>query len=335
MTHRRTFLAVVVACACALAGPAAAPAATVAVTGDDGAPVPLAGAVTVRTMTPQVLVTFEPEDQRYEVVVEGPDGRVAGGGAGCRPRSAWAPVPVAYAGNGVYTVRVRVSGDPDDSACTSAGTPVVGTFTVAAWASVGLPASPLLTRRAFKRKPLRHPVQVDVNPGATAVELRYARELPPSPDGSLGADAETVPVDPGSGRALVGFERPGTYTFVARAVLGRTPSPWSPPATVRVLSPFDFNGEPPFSDARGPRYRIAGVLRETTASGRIAVAIRRGGAGRWRRLGAVRIRPGGRFAVRFTLRGSGRYQLRYRFAGSPTTAPGEVRQGFRIARTSR
>ncbi len=334
MTHRRTLLAAVLAWALALAAPAAAPAATAAVTGDDGAAIPLGGPVTVRAMAPQVLVSLAPEDRHYGVLVEGPDGSLAGGAPGCRPRSEAAPVPVAYAGNGTYTVHLRASADPADAAC-AGGTLVVERFAIAAFASVGLPGPALLTRRPLELRLLRHPVQVAAAPGAASVEVRYARDFVPGPDGSLGEEAELLPVDLASGRARATFQRPGTYTFVARALLGSAASSWSPPATVRVRSPFDFNGNPPFSDDRGPRYRIEGVVRETTATGRIAVAIRRAAGGRFRKLGSVRLRRGGRFAVRFELRRSGRYQLRYRFAGSDTTAPGEVLQGFRIARSAR
>jgi hypothetical protein len=335
MTHRRTLLAAALGWALTLAVPAAAPAATAAVTADDGTAIPLAQPVTIRAMSPQVVLGFDPGEARYQLSVDGPDGSPAGGAPDCRPIDAAAPEPVTYAGNGVYTVRVRTTADPEDVGCQRAGEPLVATFDIEASTAVTAPAPAVLTRRPLRTRLLEHEFRVDVNPGTASMELRYARDTAPGPDGDLGDAAESARVDLATGRAGVTFARPGTYTLEARAVAGRSASPWSAPTTIRVLSPFDFNGRPPFSDDRGPSYRIVGTVRETTARGRIAVAIRRVGGGAFRRLASVAIRHGGRFAVRFELRRPGSYELRYSFDGSETVAPGAVLQGIRIASSSR
>ena len=93
------------ACAAALALPAMAPAATVTITGDTGAPVTLTpGApVAMRQMHPDVSVALGGTEKGVDVSVAGP---VA---AAITPRtcsSGGVPSSMDYQGNGTYTITV-------------------------------------------------------------------------------------------------------------------------------------------------------------------------------------------------------------------------------------
>lgn len=333
MTFRR-LLPVALAAALPALAPTAAHAAGAAVSADDGTPVALgAGPVSIRNMSPSVTLSFGPDEKRYAVSVTGPGGASAASGTSCLGVGLASAERVAYQGNGTYTVTVRTSPDASDSSCAKAGAAQVFTFDVAAGTAVSPPATKLLTREPFSFSSVRYAFGVLANPGADTYELRYAKGAVLNPDGGISTGGERAFVD-SSGQAAVSFTDPGTYTFVARATdYGTTAStPWSPPVTVRVLGPFDFTGQPAFADSRGPSYKVKGTVREQTAKGRIKVSVRRGTKGAFRKVGKVKIRRGGRFAVRFKLRKPGSYQLRYQYKGSRTVAGGSVVQGIRITR---
>lgn len=321
----------------ALAAPSSALAASAQVTGDGGAPVPLGGPVTIRHMSPEVGLLFEPTEKRYSLDVLGPTGAAATNGATtCQGTGFPFPERVRYQGNGTYTVIARTWSGEDDFQCEGAPQEQRFTFVINAFTAVLAPAATLLTRQPGSFSTIAHAFRADVNPGADRHELRYAAGGAIGPDGGISGPAETATVNSSTGAATLYFSRPGRYTFVARASVfngaGDAFTAWSGPVPVTVLAPFDLSSTS-FPDSRGPRYRLAAQIRESTATGRVRVAVARGRrGGKFRRLGTARIRRAGRFSLRFRLRRTGTYRLRYSFAGSPTVAPGRATEVIRIRR---
>jgi len=320
----------------ALAAPApAAFAATTTVTGDGGTPVTLGGAVTLRQMKPDVVFTFAADEKRYAASVLAPNGAAASTGTSCVNVSSNFPERVKYLGNGAYTVVLKVSKNPDDTDC-SEGVEQRLAFTINASTAVVPPASqPLLTRKPGEFTAITYDVPVDANPGADSYDFRYAASAVLAADGGLGDPFNTGFVKLETGRASVSFTKPGRYTFVARAKSFRSDvtTAWSPRVEVNVIAPFDLLSTS-FPDARGPSYQLSGQVRETSVTGKVKVAIAKGKTGkRFRTLGTAKIRAGGTFKLRFKLRTFGFYRLRYRFAGSPTVAAGEVTETIRIRKT--
>lgn len=172
------------------------------------------------------------------------------------------------------------------------------------------------------------------NPGAS-YEVRYALGGVIGPDGAISGPSDPAYVDGTTGSVPLRFSEPGSYTVVARGYSGDYYTPWSPPVVVRAIAPFDFDRDVNFLDSRGPSYRLKGYVREETARGRVTIkAARRSGKRytKYRTLGRPRIRSNGTFTLRFKLRKTGRYKVRYSFKGSSTTAAGRVDTRIRIAR---
>lgn len=331
-------VAVAVTVAGALA-PAGAGAATATVTGDTGQPVPLGGPVTIRQMEYDVIPGFSQEEaaakKDYSLVVLDPAGQVASSRVDCFP-TYYGTINAHgdYRGNGVYTAVLTTYPDTENSsdACKSKGTEQRLQFTINAFTVVGpLPAGHLRRQaNGFSTIPLDVPVQI--NPGATSTELRYALNGVIGPDGAISGPSEQGFVSSSTGRATVSFSAAGRYVFVARAGRGGFFSPWSAPVAVDVVSPFDL-ASLTFSDSRGPSYRIKAKLGEPSATGRVKIAIAKGRrGGRFHSLGSARIKGQGVVTKRFRQRRLGAYRLRFSFKGSPTTAPGRVVQGVRFTR---
>ena len=330
----RTHVAALAAAAL-LAAPAAAQAATATVTGDDGNPVALAPAATIRTMSPTVAVSFAPTEKRYALSITGPSGAPASYGETCIGTSFFSPERVNYQGNGTYTVTVRTSEDDQDTDCAKLGPPQTFTFTIAAHTAVAAPAARVLLRKPGEFAGLTYAFHVDLNPGADTHELRYAAGAALGGDGAISGPSETGYVGP-DGTANVTFEHPGVYTFVVRATRfagsGDASTPWSAPVQVTVLAPFDLVTTS-FPDSRGPVYRLRGQVREPTAAGSVVVSVARGRkGGRFRRIGSPRIASGGVFSLRFKLKRTGTYRLRYAYKGSATVAAGTVTEVIKIRR---
>ena len=313
--------------------PAPARALTVTVAGDDGAPVALGGPVTIRTMIPRVGIAPGAGEPPYvSATFAGPDG-VAAAPAAC---GTGATRTLDYRGNGTYTVTVErhAASDPD---CRTRGAAAQYRFAVAAGVVLTAPPGRVAFRTAGSSAPRPILVGATPNPGALAHEARVARDGAIAADGSIAGPSDDAPFDATAGHVALTVRAPGRYTVVARArgpvsATGQFFSPWSAPAQVVAVAPFDLAAIR-LTDRRGPSYRIAGRLRERSARGRVAVACARGRAGgRFRRIGRARLSARAGFALRFALRRAGVYRLRLRFGGSETTAAGTVVRRIRVSR---
>src|SRR4051812_3368260 len=125
----------------ALAPAGASAAVSVTVTGDDGNPLPLAGALNIRNMNPQVSFAALTTD-RWSATITGPGGAQVSSPVSC----ATGPFPnklVDYIGNGTYTVTVTTYG----ATCPAvAGTQALPSNTPASTA-IPSPPTPQLTRK--------------------------------------------------------------------------------------------------------------------------------------------------------------------------------------------
>lgn len=315
-----------------------ADAANLTVTGDDGNPVAIAQNVpaTIRNMSPSIGVGFAPgADTKYSVTFAGPDGVAAATTATCFTTKVPINRSLDYRGNGTYTVTVTNYAKADTNCAKPTSTetyPVVIGGSVA----VGAPAGRHLIRKAnsYSTNTLQLPVQL--NPGATSYEIRYAAGGAIGPDGGISGPSDTSYVSNTTGLADFRLTKPGVYTVVARAAgyagAGKFFTPWSAPVQITAIAPFDLMSLR-FPDSRGPSYQLKGTLRETTIRGRVSIAIARGKkGGRFRSLGRVKITSKGTFSKRFTQRKTGVHRIRIKFAGSKTAAAGTIVQQIRISR---
>jgi hypothetical protein len=330
-TRYRIVTALCAALAAALTAPTLAQAATVTVTGDDGAPIVLAPAASIRNMNPDLAVALGGTERAYAISVAGP---VA---AAAPPRSCSTgsiPLGIDYQGNGTYTVNVTTY---TNTGCTTGAQPASYQVTINAGVALTAPSGPVLTRQPNSFSTILYQIPVALNPGALTHDIRVARGGVLAPDGSISGASEAVFADTTTGTAGVRFEAPGNYLMVARAqgytgAAGQFFSPWSAPLTIRALAPFDFKiGSPSFPDNRGPRYKMRVELQERTARGKVKIKLARGNRGKFRSIGKAKLRRGV-FKKRFTQHRTGVYRVKFIFKGSATTAPGTVTQKIRIRR---
>jgi hypothetical protein len=325
----------VLAIAVAALAPGAAIAAQITVTGDAGSPVALNPAAPTPLRNTDITVTVNKDvgDGNISLVTRDPTGAVAGteDGSFCWIINGVNDYP-KYRGNGTYTVTVVVHTADN---CTS---PVKATiqaqYTINAGVAMTAPPGPVLTRNANSSASNTYNIPIALNPGIGSYDVHYAAGAVIAPDGSISGPSQTSFVDTQNGTASASFERPGTYTFVARGSADSYFTPWSAPIQVRAVAPFDLaTGGLTFPDSRGPRYKLRAKLGEKTASGRVYISYARGSKGtHYHTLGYARISGAGTISKRFTLRKTGTYKLRFRFKGSTTTAAGDVRVKVRITR---
>jgi hypothetical protein len=314
--------------------PATASAATVTATGDDGNPVALnaTAPTALRNMDVDAeVVVAESEAAYYRTVVVDGAGTPASSESPCRA-TRFGPSWTNYAdyrGNGTYTVILRYYGA---STCATATREQRFQYTVNAGTAVAAPPGKALTRAPNSFATNAYSLPVALNPGALTYEVRYALGGVVGPDGAIsGPSAETY-VDRTTGTAPFRFDKPGRYVIVARVKAGDYFTPWSAPITVTAVAPFDLQGVT-FPDARGPRYKLRGQVREVAARGRVIVSAARGRkGGKYRRLGRARINSKGRFTLRFRLRRTGVYRLRYTYKGSDLVNAGRVTEMVRVRR---
>lgn len=337
MSHRHIVL--LLALAVATIAPASASAApTVTVTGDDGnqAALNAASPLVLRNMDVTVTVAVPAREAgNYTTQVFGPDNVAVSSLSVC-----WDPeyTPSSrsfadYRGNGTYTLVLRYYAEADTD-CNGAASERRFRYVINAGVAVTAPATRLLTRAPNSLVTNRYELGVGLNPGASNYEVRYALGGVVGPDGAIsGPSAETF-LDTTTGLASFRFDRPGSYVIVARASRSSFFSPWSAPATVNAVAPFDLE-RVTFPDARGPRYKLRGLVRERAArGGRVTISIAKGWKGRkYRRIGRARINARGRFTKRFRQRGYGRYRIRYTYRGNNLVAAGRVTQRVRIRKT--
>jgi hypothetical protein len=314
--------------------PAGAHAVTGTITADDGNPVALdpGAPLTVRNMNVRAVGFVEPsEGGSFKTTVLDPSGVSAGSTFDFCWNTQFSNEgrhTVDYRGNGTYTLVFTLYSDRD---CKNVKETRNLQWNVAASVSLGQPAAPLLTRRQNDTMPITQQVDFAGNPGASGYEIRYARGGVIQPDGSISSPAiQTASLNSQTGKVTF-TGTPGDYVMVARARSGDYSTAWSPAIRFRMIAPFDFSNRT-FTDRRSPSFRVRGVLRETSASGRVTVAAARGSKGkRFRTLGRARVNRDGVFALRFRLR-SGRYRLRYSYRGSATVARGTIYEVITIRR---
>jgi hypothetical protein len=326
----KALTAMTVALAAALTLPAAAQAATVTITGDDGNPVALnaAAPTSLRQMKTDIAVTRTGAETRYTLSATGP------AGAAMSPVECFS-IPTStrmnYQGNGTYTVSVTTY--TSATGCTGASTTTTYQVAVNAGLALAQPAGKLLTRKPNELSPIAYQVPISLNPGALSQEIRYAKGGVLGPDGAISGPSQQAFVDPASGAVKLSLDAPGDYVMVARAEsFSGAFTPWSAPIRFRAVAPFDFVIAPSCTDCRGPSYKIRGQLREKSARGKVTVKLARGRkGGRFRSVGKARVRNGV-FKKRFTLNSPGVYRAKYIFKGSSTTAAGRVTIRFEITR---
>jgi hypothetical protein len=303
----------------ALTGSAAAHAASVTVTGDDGNPVALAqGApASIRNMSPTVGLAFASKEGRFSATVTGPDGIAVSNALSCFLNDSFTRY-VDFRGNGNYTITVTNYAKADTT-CKTATSTETYVFAINSSVSVGAPSGPFMRRapNTYTTNTLTLPVAL--NPGATGYDVQYAAGAVLAPDGSISGPSSAGYVNSTTGNLDLTFSTPGTYTIVARAKNGLYTSPWSPPVTVQVLVPFDLSSVS-FPDAIGPKYTMKGYLRETSIRGKITLAMARRGAhnryGKYKSIGSVHVSSKGTFTKSFKQKRTGYYRVRIHYAGS-------------------
>lgn len=338
MLHRRLRrgLPAAILATAMLAVPAAAEAATVTVTGDDGNPVALTQGqpASLRNMTVSVGVAFPPGDDRFSLTITGPDGVAVTSAISC-----YINMPISrsidYRGNGGYTITLTNYAKADRNCATPKSTETYS-FTIGGGVALGAPALPFLIRQPNSYATNELPLPVALNPGATGYEVRVALGGVVGPDGAISGPSDEAFVDKTTGSAGLRFRVPGVYTAVARAYAfggsARFYTPWSAPIQIRAIVPFDLQ-RVSFPDSRGPSYKLRGYLREKAIRGKVRISMARGKkGGKYKSLGTARISSKGTFTKRFKQRRTGYYRLRFTYKGSSIAAPGRVTGVVRITR---
>jgi hypothetical protein len=339
MFSSRLRLGVLAALALTAAAPAAADAATVTVTGDDGAPVVIAAGAppTVRNMRPEVGVAFPPAPGRYQLSVVNAAGTSVSSGVSCISRSYTSPSRVNYSGNGVYTITLVNYGEKDSSCATPLSTETYQ-FGIAASTALTAPPGRFLLRAPGSFATNVLPLPVALNPGADSHEVRFAPDATLGPDGAIAGPSKETSPDSTTGLAPLRFDGPGVYTVVARATrfssIGELGSPWSAPVRVVAVAPFDASGGLQLVDSRGPSYSVRLQLREKSARGHVTVALARGTKrGTFHTLGRrVSISSLGTVTKRFRVTHAAAYRLRFTYKGSTTILGGRLTFPIRITR---
>jgi hypothetical protein len=303
----------------ALTGSAAAHAASVTVTGDDGNPLALAqgAAASIRNQSPTVGIAFADKNGYFSASVAGPDGVAVANPLSCFLNDSFTRA-IDFRGNGNYTITVANYAKADTTCKTPTSTETY-VFAINSSTSVGAPAGPFLKRapNTYTTNTLSLPVAL--NPGASTYDVQYAAGAVLAPDGSISGPSSQGFVNSSTGALDLTFTAPGTYTIVARARTGQYASPWSAPVNVQVLVPFDLSSVS-FPDSIGPKYTLKGYLRETSIRGKVTLAMARRGAhkryGKFRSIGSVHVSSKGTFQKTFKQRRTGYYRVRIHYAGS-------------------
>lgn len=334
----RPIIAVSAVALATLGTAAAAQAAAVTVTGDDGNPVPLAQntPLGIRNMSPSVGVGFLPtEDAYYSVSFAGPDGVGAAIAVNCFTTKVPVNRGLDYRGNGNYTITVTNFAKADRNCATPTSTETY-TVVVGGSVAVGAPTKRHLirSRNSYTTRVLSLPF--GANPGATLNEVVYARGGVIGPDGGISGPVQPAFINSTTGQVELRLREAGSYVVVARASAyggaSRFFTPWSAPVTVQAISPFDL-ASLRFPDSRGPKYQLRGTLRDTTIRGRVSLSMARGKkGGKYRSIGRAKISSKGTFTKRFTQRRTGTYRIRVKYSGSKTAQSGTIVNQIRISR---
>lgn len=313
--------------------PATASAAVTQQVHDDGGTfVAMAPGLTISNMEPRVTVSAPPEDgeKYYQYSVVGPNGAAVATDSACLKLKFGAIARIVnFVGNGTYTMTTSLFSDSSCSTPVAGG--ASGSFVINAGAVVQTPTTTLLTRDAgsFSTKSYAFPAAVSPN---GRQQILYRKEGVFDPVTGISGATITDSLFASSGQTTVSFREPGRYLFTTRAGAGSPQAftAWSAPQYVNVKAPFDLSTSR-WLDARGPSYRVRLQFREARFNGRVKLRVRKTSGGRYKTIGTVKARNGV-ITKRFTLRRSGRYQLRVETTGSSLVAPGRFTLGFRITR---
>jgi hypothetical protein len=336
---RRGLLAIGAATAVAAAAPAAASALTITVTGDDGNPVALSGALNIRNMNPQLAINAT-ASEHWGVSVTGPTGGLVSSDTGCTSGTESGKY-IDYIGNGPYTVHLSTY----NATCSSHTTQDIP-FTITASTAITPPPVAALTRKPGSTIPNTVTLPIDLNPGALSTDAFVERNVAPNPDGSLPGTPEQLFPDPATRTVAIRLDKgPGVYVVAAHAkgytgVLNpQAFSPWATPVAIRTFAPFDLQRFT-WTDSTGPSYRFSATVRATGASGRVSVSIKRGkssksktvcGKPSYKSLGSLKIRKH-KFSKRIRLTRLGTYNLCFKYKGNSTVAGGYEIHKFQITR---
>jgi len=317
------------AVAATLALPAAAGAAGLAITGDDGNPVSLTEGTTaqIRYMTPKVMPSFDGSEGQYSLGVKDPDGSPVNPAVDCQAVTSPAtPESIEFRGNGTYTVTLRTYADPSDVSCTNPTTTQTFTFTITATTAVQAPGTVLATRKPNSTNDIFYRFRTALNPGAVTYEFRWSTHPVFDADGGLGdaSDFDAADFD-ATGTDRLSFSAPGVYTFVARPLASPGGGSWCTPVKVKFVGPFDFSSTPLFFtvDAKAPNYEMSATIGDGhSAVGKPVVVSIAKGNGSFRPLAKPKIDSDGNITLKFRQKGGGRYRLRYAFKGSQLVKAG-------------
>jgi hypothetical protein len=328
----RALLAVSAAIGAVAIAPAAANAAvSVTVTGDDGNPIALAGTLNIRNMSPQLVLSGTASDH-WTATITGPNGVPVASSVTCFQTLAnSATKSPDYIGNGTYTVTITNYAANCSTVMSTQALP----FNITASTAITSPPTPQLTRKPGSFVTNTIPLPIDLNPGALATDAFVAVNVAANPDGSL--PGTPTPLFPDSTTRTVGVpldKGPGTYVIAARAKgftgsNGQFFSPWATPAAIRAFGPFDLKSFR-WTDSRGPSYRFHATIMETSATGKVNIAIGRGKKGKYKSFGTAKIRKHA-FSKRFRLT-TGKWRIRFKYKGNSTVAGGFEVRTFQITR---
>jgi hypothetical protein len=330
----RALLAISITAAAAAIVPTAAGAVTLTVTGDDGNPIGLGGAINIRNMSPMVVPTAVGASDFYGFSVTGPNGAVVAVPATCYDANDTPPSrTVDYVGNGVYTV--TLTRYTTNTCGTVSGSPQAIPFTITASTAITAPATAQLTRKPGSFVTNTVSLPIDLNPGALSTDAFATVNVAPAADGSpLGTPVQLFPSSTTRTVDVSLNKGPGTYYVTARAKgftgsSGQFFSPWAAPAAIRAFAPFDLKSFK-WTDSRGPSYRFHATIMEPSTTGSVNIAIGRGTKGKYKSYGTVKIRKH-QFSKRFSLK-RGKWRIRFKYKGNATVVGGfEVRR-FEITR---
>lgn len=309
-----------------LPAPAArASIASVGITDGSGKELTVSPALKVRTLEPTIRLRLQPNaTQSYAVSVTGPGG-VAAASAACGQLADG--LVVGYRGNGVYNVIVTsyFSSTCDDQA----GPAQSYSYTQAATVGLTAPAAPVLLRDAGSTvyKPITVPV---VRVAGGSVQVQYAKNGTVDPAGGILGGGTPGSTDATGTTATFVAREPGPYVVVARQAIEGFATPWSAPAIVTAMAPFDLKTVQ-YPDTGGPVYQVRGVVREPAAAkGTVTVAIARGASGgSFKAAREVTVGSGGAFTARFKAT-SGTNRIRFSFRGNTFIARGEQIKRFSV-----
>jgi hypothetical protein len=282
--------------------------------------------VVVRDLQTTVRLLQQPGTPQFFVVrVTGPDGGVAAMSE-CKQLSAG--LLVGYRGNGVYNVAVTSYAE---AGCMRASGPTQNfSFTQAAKVKLIAPGEPMLLRSAGSST-LKTLAIALVPAGTGAMEVQFANNGAVSPAGGLVAKGSAGSVSSDGQFALVKVRTPGQYAVVARQSVGGVFStPWSAPAILRVVAPFDLR-KVAFTDRVGPVFKVRVQVREPLAAGGLVrVELARGTrSGRFIRVQELKVGRNGAFTAVFRAK-SGRHRLRFSYRGNELVALGDQLKTFTV-----